>query len=64
MEEDAMCYSRSWFDDAERKAREAAAKAAERKRSDTVRSLLSDAGKQAEAAKARAAANSEAAPAK
>ena len=59
-----MCYSKSWYEEAERNAREVNAKGAEQKRAGTIRGLLSDAERHAEEAKARAASGNEPAPAK
>ena len=48
-----MCYSRAWYEEAERKAREAKEREAQAKRGDTIRTLMSDAERQAQEAKAR-----------
>lgn len=59
-----MCYSRSWYEEAERKAREAKAREVGEKRTQAVRDLMSEAEKEAEQARRREAAAREAAPAK
>jgi hypothetical protein len=59
-----MCYSRSWYEEAERKAREAKAREADEKRTQTVRDLMSEAEKEAEQARRREVIAREAAPAK
>jgi hypothetical protein len=48
-----MCYSRAWYEEAERKARAAKEREAQAKRADTIRTLMSDAERQAQEAKAR-----------
>jgi hypothetical protein len=59
-----MCYSRAWYEESERDAREAKAREADEKRTQAVRDLMSEAEKEAEQARRREAAAREAAPAK
>ena len=63
MEEDAMCHSRYWSSEDERRMQAAKANEADEKRAGTIRSMLSEAEKKAEEAKAREA-ERQAAPAK
>ena len=56
-----MCYSKYWMAEDERRQREAKAREAEAKRSETIKTMLTDAEKEAEAEGSKAR---ESAPAK
>jgi hypothetical protein len=62
-EDVAICYSRAWYEETERKAREAKEREAQAKRADTVRTMMSEAERRAQEQKARESAK-EPAPAK
>ena len=65
MEEDAMCHSRYWSSEDERRMQAAKVNEADEKRAGTIRSMLSEAEKKAEDEEAQAReAERQAAPAK
>ena len=59
-----MCYSRDWTSSEARKQQQKAQEAAQDKRSGVIKTLLSDAGKQADRSEPAKAPVKEAAPAK